>query len=53
MSEGKPTVYSIGGKANDAERGLYWTAYTSRNSTKDMVPFEGGKLVFLTSITFS
>lgn len=52
MSEGKPTVYSISGKANDAERGLYWTAYTSRNSTKDMVPFEGGKLVFLTSITF-
>lgn len=46
MDEGKPAVYSIGNKANDAERGLYWTAYTSRNSTKGLVPFEGGKLVF-------
>lgn len=46
MNEGKPTVYSIGGRANDAERGLYWAPYTTRNSTKELVPFEGGKLGF-------
>ena len=43
---GNVTVYSIGGIANDAERGLYWAPYTSGNDSK-LVPFEGGKFSFL------